>query len=156
MASFPHVDATDRKILAELQTDGRVRVTDLAARLPLSVSRTQRRLRDLEASGAVAGYRAEVDAEAVGLGFRAVVFVTMSREDRETIARFEQELAEVPAVVSARRLFGDPDYLVEVVTSDLAAYQRLYDDQLATLPGVQRLTSTLVMKNVVASRGLPL
>lgn len=150
------VDANDRKILAELQADGRVTVTDLAARLPLSVSRTQRRLRDLEASGAVVGYRAEVDAAAVGLGFRAVVFVTMSREDRETVARFEQELSEVPAVVSARRLFGDPDYLVEVVTADLSAYQRLYDDRLATLPGVQRLTSTLVMKNVVASRGLPL
>ena len=156
MARFEPLDATDRKILAQLQADGRVTVTDLATRLPLSVSRTQRRLRDLEASGAVVAYRAEVDAEAVGLGFRAVVFVTMSRGDRETVARFEQELAEVPAVVSARRLFGDPDYLLEVVTADLAAYQRVYDDQLATLPGVQRLTSTLVMKNVVAARGLPL
>jgi DNA-binding Lrp family transcriptional regulator len=149
------MDATDRKILAELQTDGRVTVTELAARLPLSVSRTQRRLRELEASGVVVAYRAEVDAEAVGLGFRAVVFITMGREDRETVATFEQALPSVSAIVSARRLFGDPDYVLEIVTADLAAYQRLYDDQLATLPGVQRLTSTLVMKDVVPSRGLP-
>jgi DNA-binding Lrp family transcriptional regulator len=150
------MDAVDRKILAQLQDDGRVTVTDLAGRLPLSVSRTQRRLRELEASGAVVGYRAEVDPEAVGLGFRAVVFVTMSREDQQTVAEFERRLAEVPAIVSARRLFGDPDYLLEVVTKDLAAYQRLYDEQLASLPGVQRLTSTLVMKTIVKSRGLPL
>jgi DNA-binding Lrp family transcriptional regulator len=133
-----------------------VTVTELAARLPLSVSRTQRRLRELEASGAVLGYRAELDPDAVGLGFRAVVFVTMSREDQQTVAAFEQRVSEVSAIVSARRLFGDPDYVLEVVTTDLPAYQRVYDEQLAALPGVQRLTSTLVMKTVVKSRGLPL
>lgn len=55
-----------------------------------------------------------------------------------------------------RRLLGDPDYLLRVVASDLPAFQRLYDEQIATLPGVQRLTSTLVMKTVVQDRPLPL
>ncbi|GAA0640190.1 hypothetical protein GCM10009535_16440 [Streptomyces thermocarboxydovorans] len=50
---------------------------------------------------------------------------------------------------------GEPDYLLRVVAADLAAYQRLYDERLATLPGVQRLTSTLVMKHVVKDRPLP-
>jgi DNA-binding Lrp family transcriptional regulator len=58
-------------------------------------------------------------------------------------------------VVQAQRLFGDPDYLLRILTADLAAYQRLEDDQLATLPGVQRLTSTLVMKRVVQDRPIP-
>ena len=58
--------------------------------------------------------------------------------------------------MDAQRLFGDPDYLLRVVTADLDAYRRLYDERLATLPGVQRLTSALVMKDVVVGRPLPL
>ena len=101
------------------------------------------------------GYRAEVDPAMVGLGFRAIVFVTMRQGDSETIADFEEAAAAVPAVVSAQRLFGDPDYLLHVVAADLAAYRRIYDEHLGALPGVQRLTSTLVMKEVVPDRGLP-
>jgi DNA-binding Lrp family transcriptional regulator len=150
------MDGIDRKILALLQEEGRLTVTDLAARIPLSVSRCQRRLRELEAKRVVRGYRAEVDSAMVGLGFRAIVFVTMRQGDRETVAGFEEAVAAVPEVVSAQRLFGDRDYLLHVVAADLAAYQRIYDEHLGALPGVQRLTSTLVMKEVVQDRGLPL
>ena len=67
---------------------------------------------------------------------------------------FEKAVAKIPNVLQAQRLFGDPDYLLRVVCEDLAAYQRLYDEKLATLPGVQRLSSTLVMKEVVPERFL--
>jgi DNA-binding Lrp family transcriptional regulator len=149
------VDALDRKILTELQLDGRLTVTELAARVKLSVSPCHRRLRELERTGAIRGYRAVVDPAAVGLNFEALVFVTLRWEDRDTVAAFEQALAAIPHVMQAQRLFGDPDYLLRVATADLAAYQRLYDQQLTTLPGVQRLTSTLVMKHVVNDRPLP-
>jgi DNA-binding Lrp family transcriptional regulator len=147
------VDELDRKILAELQRDGRLTVTELAARVHLSVSPCHRRLRELERSGTIRGYRAIVDPSALGLGFATVVFVTMRQEDRRTVAAFEKAIMDLPNVVQAQRLFGDPDYLLRIVCEDLAAYQRLYDDQLTTLPGVQRLTSTLVMKDVVPERG---
>lgn len=149
------MDAVDRKILAALQEDGRLTITELAARVRLSVSPCHRRLRELERGGAIRGYRAVVDPAAVGLGFEAIVFVTMRQEDRNTVAVFEQAVAEIPHVVQAERLFGDPDYLLRVVSADLGAYQRLYDDELAALPGVQRLSSTLVMKQVVHGRPLP-
>ena len=64
-------------------------------------------------------------------------------------------LAKVAEVRHAERLFGDPDYLVRVATADIAAYQSLRDQKLATLPGVQRLTSTIVMKRVVDERPFP-
>jgi DNA-binding Lrp family transcriptional regulator len=147
------VDDLDRKILAELQHDGRLTVTQLAARVHLSVSPCHRRLRELERSGTIRGYRAIVDPSALGLGFATLVFVTMRQENRRTIAAFEKAVGEMPNVVQAQRLFGDPDYLLRVLCEDLAAYQRLYDEQLTTLPGVQRLTSTLVMKDVVPERG---
>ncbi|GHH90721.1 Lrp/AsnC family transcriptional regulator [Streptomyces capillispiralis] len=149
------MDDMDRKILAELQQDGRLTVTELAARVRLSVSPCHRRLRELERSGAISGYRAVVEPAAVGLGFEALVFVSMRQEDRETVLEFERAVGEVREVLEAQRLFGEPDYLLRVVAADLAAYQRLYDERLATLPGVQRLTSTLVMKHVVKDRPLP-
>jgi DNA-binding Lrp family transcriptional regulator len=89
------------------------------------------------------------------LTFEALVFVSMRQEDRDTVAGFERAIAEIPHVLDAQRLFGEPDYLLRVATADLAAFQRLYDERLATLPGVQRLTSTLVMKHVVRGRPLP-
>ncbi|MFG2907237.1 Lrp/AsnC family transcriptional regulator [Kitasatospora sp. NPDC048286] len=150
------MDDIDRKILAELQRDGRLTLTELAERVRLSVSPCHRRLRALERSGAIAGYHARLDAAALGLTFESLVFVTMRYEDRETVAAFEQAVADIPNVLQAQRLFGDPDYLLRVVARDLAAYRQLYDDRLATLPGVQRLSSTIVMANVVESRSLPL
>ncbi|MET8472202.1 Lrp/AsnC family transcriptional regulator [Streptomyces sp. NPDC006422] len=149
------MDAMDRKILTELQLDGRLTITELAARVQLSVSPCHRRLRDLERSGAIRGYRADVDPSALGLDFEALVFVTLGWEDRDTVASFEEAVAAVPHVLQAQRLFGDPDYLLRVAAADLTAFQQLYDQQLARLPGVQRLNSTLVMKNVVTHRPLP-
>jgi DNA-binding Lrp family transcriptional regulator len=149
------VDDVDRKILAELQIDGRLTLTELAGRVSLSVSPCHRRLRELERAGVITGYRATVDPAALGLAFEALVFVTMNQEDRTTLAAFEEGLAAIPNVISAERLFGDPDYLLRVVTADLSAYHELQDGRLGTLPGVQRMTSTLVMKRIVGDRPLP-
>jgi DNA-binding Lrp family transcriptional regulator len=149
------MDALDRKILTELQQDGRLTVTELAARVQLSVSPCHRRLRDLERAGAIRGYRAVVDPTAVGLDFETLVFATLRWEDPDTVTAFEEAVTAIPHVIQAQRLFGEPDYLLRIATADLAAYQQLYDQQLARLPGVQRLTSTLVMKNVIDDRPLP-
>lgn len=150
------MDSTDRKILAELQRDGRLSITDLAEKVQLSLSPTHRRLRELERGGAIRGYRAIIDPEALGLTFEALVFVTMRQEDRETLLGFERAVAGIPNVLLAQRLFGDPDYILRVVTSDLAAYAQLEDDVLSALPGVKRLNSTLVMKRVVDERPFPI
>ena len=149
------MDAIDRKILAELQAAGRLTVTELAQRVALSVAPCHRRLRELERSGTIRGYRAVIDPAAVGLGFEVLVQVTMDREDASTITEFERGLAGIPQIRHAERLFGDPDYLIRVATADLPAYQALRDEQLATLPGVQRLTSTIVMKRIVDDQPYP-
>jgi DNA-binding Lrp family transcriptional regulator len=79
------MDDVDRKMLAELQRDGRLTLTELAERVRLSVSPCHRRLRTLERSGAITGYHARLDASTLGLTFEALVFVTMRYEDRQTI-----------------------------------------------------------------------
>ena len=151
-----HVDDIDRRILAELQEHGRLTVTELADRVQLTAAPCHRRLRELERTGVIAGYRAVVDPAAVGLGFEALVSVTLDRGDAGTVAAFEAALAAVPQIRHAERLFGDPDYLLRVVATDLDGYATLRDHKLATLPGVRRITSTIVMKRIVDNRPLPL
>ena len=151
-----HMDAVDHMILAELQEDGRLTLTELAERVRLTPAPCHRRLRELERNGVITGYRAVLDPAAVGLGFEALVNVTMDREDADTIAAFEAALVAVPEIRHAERLFGDPDYLLRVVAIDLNDYATLRDQKLATLPGVQRITSTIVMKRIVDNRPLPL
>jgi DNA-binding Lrp family transcriptional regulator len=147
------MDDIDRRILAELQDDGRLTVTELAERVRLTPPPCHRRLRELERTGVITGYRAVLNPATVGLGFEALVSVTMDRED--TVAAFEAALTAVPEIRHAERLFGEPDYLLRVVASDLNDYATLRDRKLATLPGVHRLTSTIVMKRIVDNRPLP-
>ena len=150
------MDATNRKILAELQADGRLSLTELAERVNLSLSPCHRRVHALEESGVIRGYRAQLDPGNVGLHFSAIVFVTLKVADQETMAAFESAVTEIPEIIDARRLFGTPDYMMSIVTEDLPAFQRLYDQRLSAMPGVQRLTSTIVMRQVVADRSLPI
>ena len=82
--------------------------------------------------------------------------MTLDRGDADTVAAFETALTAIPQIWHAERLFGDPDYLLRVVAADLNDYATLRDQKLATLPGVQRITSTIVMRRIVDNRPLPL
>ncbi|WP_347557892.1 Lrp/AsnC family transcriptional regulator [Robbsia sp. KACC 23696] len=150
------MDDYDRKILAELHKDGRLSLTELGERIGLSLSPCHRRVRALEDAGIIADYRAIINPVALGLNFSAIVFVTLGSTDRGSVQAFEEAVPTVPEIIQAQRLFGDPDFILHIITTDLAAYQRLYDESLSTLPNVLRLRSTLVMKSVVQNRTLPL
>jgi len=150
------MDRIDRKILAQLQRDGRQSLTELAERVGLSLSPCHRRVRVLEEAGVILGYRACLSPRELGLGFSALVFVTLREGHQQAVADFEKALPDIPQIVEAQRLFGDPDYLLQVMTRDLPAFQQLYDESLSRLPNVQRLTSTLVMKQVIQDRPLPI
>lgn len=149
------MDATDRQILTHLQREGRISINDLAERVNLTSAPTSRRVRELERSGAVRGYRADVDPAALGLGFEALVHVTMNLEDTATLAEFERALAQIPEMRHAERLFGDPDYLLRVVARDIEDFADLRDQRIAALPGVGQVTSTIVMRTIVDNQPLP-
>jgi len=146
------VDRTDKKIIAELQADGRLSLTELADKVGLSLSPCHRRVKSLEETGIISGYRAQVDTAKLGLSFSVIVFVSLEKADRKAVSSFEEAVVEVPEVITAQRLFGNPDYMLHVLTRDMESFQRLYDLDLSALPGVQRLTSTLIMKTVVNNR----
>ncbi|PNF10689.1 AsnC family transcriptional regulator [Enterobacter cancerogenus] len=146
------MDRTDKKIIAELQADGRLSLTELADKVGLSLSPCHRRVKSLEETGIISGYRAQVDTAKLGLNFSVIVFVSLEKADRQAVSSFEEAVVDVPEVINAQRLFGNPDYMLHVLTRDMESFQRLYDLDLSALPGVQRLTSTLIMKTVVNNR----
>ena len=116
------MDSFDRKILSELQLDGRLTVTELADRVGLSLSPCHRRLKALEQSGAICDYRAQLDPRVLGLNFSALVFVTMKDGNQESMSKFETAVADIPQIIEAKRLFGDPDYMLTVVVKDIDAF----------------------------------
>ena len=146
----------DKKILAHLQAEGRLPVTELAERIGLSVSPCHRRVKVLEDTGVIQGDRAQLNPELVGLNFSAIIFVTLKDGNRDSLHAFEAAIIDIPQIVQAQRLFGDPDYLLQIMTTNLASFQKLYDEKLSAIPSIQRLTSTIVMKDVVSGRLLPI
>ncbi|MEV6973131.1 Lrp/AsnC family transcriptional regulator [Kitasatospora sp. NPDC093806] len=149
------MDRIDRRILHELQQDGRLTNAELAARVDLTPSPCLRRVRQLEQDGVIRGYRALLDGAAVGRGFQPFVTITMRHEDQVTVAEFERRVAELPEVVEAHRLFGEPDYLLRIAVADIASYERFITDVLSGLPGIAQVNSHLTMKQVKADRGIP-
>lgn len=150
------MDIVDKKIIAGLQSDGRISLTELGEKIGLSLSPCHRRVRALEESGIIKGYSVDLDYSKIGLKFSAIVFVTLKNGDRESVLNFEKAVLEISQITQAQRLFGDPDYILQVITQDLESFQKLYDEYLTAIPNVQRLTSTIVMKNLVHNRHVKL
>lgn len=148
------MDRIDLHILRELQEDGRLSNQDLAARVGLSPSPCMRRVRQLEKDGVIQGYRAIVDPEAVGRGFEVLVSIEV-RRDRASVEAFEHALQDIPDVIEAYRLFGSPGCLLRIAVADLAAYERLWIEELTALDGVTEVNSQIIMKRIKEPKGLP-
>ncbi|CAM0640840.1 AsnC-trans-reg domain-containing protein [Acinetobacter baumannii] len=88
--------------------------------------------------------------------FLSCTEITLKEGDKQAVEKFENAVIEIPQIIQAQRLFGEPDYLLHVVARDLPAFQRLYDEKLSAIPSVQRLISTIVMKDVVPERLFPI
>lgn len=129
---------------------------DLAERVGLSPSPCLRRVRRLEADGVITGYTALLDRDAVGCGYEPMVWVTLSEVTRPSMMAFEDAVQQVPEIIEALRMMGQPDYLLRVATTDAAGFESLYIDTLAGLPFVQTLTSQLAMKAVKRAHRLPI
>jgi len=149
------MDDIDRAIVAELERDARVSNVDLADRVGLTPSPTLRRVRALEETGVITGYHARIDPEHVGLGFRVLVWVDLVKSTSDAIEAFEVAVLGIDEVAQAHRLYGEPDYLLQVAVRDADAYERLYTTRLAALPGIQRAVSQIAMKTVKAPGSPP-
>ena len=151
------IDRYDRKILEVLQHEGRISNQELAERIGLSPSPCLRRVRALEESGVIAGYRAILDARQLGLSLLALIHFSMDRHTPERFANFEQKVAELPQVLECLLITGqDADYQLKVVVPDMEGYQALLLNKITRIEGVTGVHSSFVMRRVVDKTALPL
>lgn len=142
------MDAVDRSILAVLEKDGRISNADLAEQVGLSPSPCLRRVRRLEESGVIRGYRALVDPAAVGRALRVFAGVRLARHARADVVAFERAVVGLSEVVQCHHVTGNFDYLLQVEVADLSAYEDFHANRLADLPGVAAVNSYVTMKTL--------
>jgi DNA-binding Lrp family transcriptional regulator len=150
------LDERDRRILAELQRDGRLSNTELAERVHLSPSACLRRVQILFDSGLVAGTHTVLDERAAGFSGTAYVSITLDAQQRDRLDAFEARVQRIPEIQECYLLAGQSDYLLRVVFRDMADLERIHADLLTRLPGVVRVQSTLALRTVKRTAALPL
>jgi Lrp/AsnC family leucine-responsive transcriptional regulator len=149
------LDRLDRKVLDELQRDGRISNVDLAARVNLSESACLRRVRALEQAGLIERYVALLNQKEIGLSGTVFVHIVLRREEQSELAAFEAAIQDIPEVMECYLMTGEFDYLLRLVVSDMADFERLHNDALTRLPGVSRVNSSVAIRTVRKTTELP-
>ena len=150
------MDGFDQAILRALQRDGSMTNARLAEVVGLSASQCSRRRSALEAAGVIEGYRAHLDARALGFGLRAIVRVNLRTHGQEHERAFADFLAGQDEIRAAHSVSGDADYVLDVHVRDLAAFAELIHNQLLPHPQVAQVRSEIVLKSLKNEAGLPL
>ena len=149
------LDRFDRHILQVLQQDGRINNQELADRIGLSPSPCLRRVRALEESGLIAGYRAVLDAKKLGLTLMALIHIAMDRHTPDRFANFEAAVSVLPEVLECLLVTGqDADYQLKVIVRDMDHYQALLLNQITRIEGVTGVHSSFVLRQVLAKTEL--
>ncbi len=150
------LDSFDRRILTELQKDGRIKNQALADRVGLSPAACWRRVKALEESGTIRQYTALVDADALGQSLCVLVMVSLVRHTRDSSHEFEQAMREWPEVLQCYAVTGNADFMLRVVIPDMAAYDRFLNEKLFDLPGISQVNSNFALREVKQETALPL
>ena len=149
------LDRYDQHILEVLQQDARLNNQDLAERIGLSPSPCLRRVRALEESGLIVGYRALLDAKKLGLTLMALIHISMDRHTPERFANFEAAVSVLPEVLECLLITGqDADYQIKVLVRDMDHYQALLLNQITRIEGVTGVHSSFVLRRVVSKTAL--
>ena len=151
------LDRYDRRILEVLQQAGRISNQELADRIGLSPSPCLRRVRALEESGLILGYRALLDARKLGLTLLALVHISMDRHTPERFAHFDAAVSDLPEVLECLLITGqEADYQLKVIVRDMEAYQALLLNKITRIEGVSGVHSSFVLRRVVERTALPI
>ena len=149
------LDATDSRLLSEIQKNAMLTAQDLGEVLNLSASQAARRRQRLETDGYILGYGARLAPDKIGLSVQAFVQVEMASHAPEAARAFGHLLASMPQVISAWTLTGGTDYLLRIWCADLAALNQLIHKTLLAHPSVARVQSQIVMDQMKSDTPLP-
>lgn len=154
--STNHLDATDLRILEELQSDASLSNVELARRVHLSPSPCLARVRALEARGLIRQYVALLDAKQLGLHLNVFISISLKQQSREALQAFEERIAIREEVMECYLMTGDSDYLIRVAVADMGALEKFILEQLTPIPGIEKIRSSFALKQVRYKTALPL
>lgn len=148
LSQYPVMDELDCTILEILQTDGRISHAELARQINLSQPAVYNRIKRLEKRGYIQGYVALLDHERLGYDLMCFVQVSIQAHAHENVQQFYQAIENLPEVLECYHITGDHDYLLKVLIRNRKDMERFVIDRLTTLPGVDRIKTSLVLREV--------
>ena len=148
-------DRASRRILEELQRDGRQSAQQLSERVGLSATPVWRRVKELEESGVIRRYCALVDRERLGLATCVLANVQLVRHSEGAVEEFERLARDCPEIIECYGITGEADYVIKVVVPDVKAYDRFLHEKVFVLPGVASVRSNVVLREVKYETALP-
>lgn len=149
------LDPIDRKIMAELQADGRMTNVELASRVGISAPPCLRRVRTLEEQGYINGYHAAVDARALGFEVQVFAMVGLQSQAEVDLSAFEEKCRDWPLVRECHMLNGEVDFILKCVAPDLSTFQRFLTEELTAAPNVASVKTSLVIRGAKDEPGVP-
>jgi len=150
------LDSIDRKLLAELQAEGRVTNVDLARRVGLTAPPCLRRVRTLEEAGVIKGYHAELDAASLGFTITVFAMVSLKSQAEEDLRAFENHIKALPEVRECHMLNGEIDFILKIVSKDLQSFQEFLTSKLTPAPNVASVKTSLTIRTAKNEPGVPL
>ncbi|MCC5991079.1 MAG: Lrp/AsnC family transcriptional regulator [Rhodobacteraceae bacterium] len=149
------LDPIDRKILAELQADGRMTNVELAKRVGISAPPCLRRVRTLEEAGLITGFHARVNARALGFEVQVFAMVGLNSQAEADLSRFEARCRDWPFVRECHMLNGEIDFILKCVAPDLSSFQSFLTEELLAADNVATVKTSLVIRCAKAEPGVP-
>ena len=153
---MPNLDEIDRRLLAELQDEGRMTNVELANRVGLTAPPCLRRVRALEDAGVIRGYHAELDPSQLGFAICVFALVSLRSQAEESLCQFEDHVRSLPEVRECHMLNGEIDFILKIVSCDLQSFQEFLTSKLTPAPNVASVKTSLTIRTAKQLPGVPL
>jgi Lrp/AsnC family transcriptional regulator len=150
------LDPVDRKILNLLQREAGINASAIGERIGLSQSACWRRIQRLREEGVISDHPVILDREKVGLTTMVFAHVKLTSHGRSNLSAFAEAVKEFPEVMDCYVVLGNVDFMLRIVTEDIKAYEQFFFEKLSQLPGIQEVTSSMVLSDIKHSTALPI
>ena len=151
-----NLDRIDRRLLCELQDEGRITNVELAQRVGLTAPPCLRRVRALEDDGVIRGYHADLDASKLGYAITVFALVSLRSQAEDSLRQFEEHMRGLPEVRECHMLNGEIDFILKIVSRDLQSFQEFLTSKLTPAPNVASVKTSLTIRTAKQLPGVPL
>ena len=151
-----NLDRIDRRLLCELQNEGRITNVELAQRVGLTAPPCLRRVRALEDEGVIRGYHADLDASKLGYAITVFALVSLKSQAEDALRQFEEHMKGLPEVRECHMLNGEIDFILKIVSRDLQSFQEFLTSKLTPAPNVASVKTSLTIRTAKQLPGVPL